>query len=193
MDKKKDEKIVLMPDGTKKIFCVKCKKYVDECEISIDKKRNAYYSYCKKCNAEARRAEYWMKRGIDSNLICKRQRKDKSIIKDGIEYLRCSLCGEYKPKTIEYFNRNSKSIHGFQGHCKKCHRDSYKKKFDNIKDKLVILYDEIELYNFKKTKAIQKYLEKNKILRVPHGVEIKVESMEVTEDDLLFLQKKYCN
>lgn len=119
-----------------------------------------------------------------------KKRLNKIIIKDGIEYMRCSGCGELKPKTKEYYYVNNSKIYGYHIYCKKCAKLYRGKRLHSIEEKILLNIDEADLYEYKRYIAVQQYLKEKGLLRLPHNAEIEFNT-NITPEDLAHYKKFY--
>lgn len=125
--------------------------------------KNTLRSACKKCtsikNKERHKVYYEKnKEKVNAkNMGNYYKNHPKEEIPEG--YKKCSVCGEIKPLTIEYFNYSTRINDGFRGQCKECRVLEYRSNLEHNKDRSRKNYNNNKEYISIRNKA---YKEKNR-------------------------------
>lgn len=107
-------------DNKKK--CSKCKKYKDVSEFRRDKSSTGckHDYYCKKCRYEMKKPKIEIEFEIGSMAFNRGKSRNKSFIKNGIEYLRCKGCGEVKEINEGFPIDRKNPYHRHKNYCREC-------------------------------------------------------------------------
>lgn len=90
---------------------------------------------CYNCDKEFERGKYDINRTLKNsgavfcNIKCSKDYNNKKILEQGFsENKTCSKCNAEKPRTPEFFSKNSKTLDQFDSWCKPC-RSTYRNEF----------------------------------------------------------------
>lgn len=113
--------------------CTNCKKELPATLEYFPKSttvKSGLRSRCKECTSHFNKKNHQRYYAENKEKVNKKnmenyyKRNPKENIPKG--YKKCSVCGEIKPKTEEYFGKLSKAKDGFKHSCKECRHQEYK-------------------------------------------------------------------